>query len=227
MRPYLLIIAAAAVGCAPKALPLRGVPAPTSAIPRAMLAPGYRRLTFHWEYRDRDVSVKGDGAARIAPPDSARLDFVVSGGLGSGHALLLGDTVVAPGRDLVRRTLPPPPLVWAALGRLAVPPARDTLVRVDGDTIEAEIGDSSTVAAEEAGGGGAATGKNKVMYRVVFAGTRLVSMERVSGGRVREVVTRLPDDEVVFHNPADRRTLKLMQVRSETVDEFDSQVWKR
>jgi hypothetical protein len=213
VKRFLPIIAAAAlVGCAPKALPLRGVPAPTSAIPRATLAPGYRRLTFHWEYRDRDVAIKGDGAARIAPPDSARLDFVVSGGLGSGHALLLGDTVVAPGRDLVRRTLPPPPLVWAALGRLAVPPARDTLVRVDGDTIEAEIGDSSAA---------------KIMYRVVFAGTRLVSMERVSGGRVREVVTRLPDDEVVFHNPADRRTLKLMQVRGETVDEFDSQVWKR
>ena len=139
MRQFLLIAAmVAAAACAPKALPLRGVPAPVSAIPAATLPPGHRRLMFHWEYRDRDVSIKGDGAARIASPDSARLDFVVSGGLGSGHALLLGDTVVAPGGDLVRRTLPPSPLVWAALGRLAVPAAPDTVVRVDGDTIQAD-----------------------------------------------------------------------------------------
>jgi hypothetical protein len=202
-------------GCAPPAPPLVGVPQPARALPIATLPEGHRRLFFHWEYRDREVSVNGDGSARIAPPDSARVDFVVSGSLGSGHALLLGDTVVAPGKDLVRRYLPPAPLVWAALGRLAVPAARDTIVRVQGDTTRADIGVLGTV------------GGHTPVWRVTYVGTRLVAAQRLNGGHIQESVIRRADDAMEFESPAERRTLRLTRVRSESVAGFEADVWRR
>jgi hypothetical protein len=204
-----------AAGCAPSAPPLVGAPAPARALPIATLPEGHRRLYFHWEYRDREVSVNGDGSARIAPPDSARVDFVVSGSLGSGHALLLGDTVVAPGKDLVRRYLPPPPLVWAALGRLAVPAARDTVVRVEGDTTRADIG----VLGEAAG--------RSPVWRVIYVGQQLVGAQRLNGGHIQESVIRRADGSMEFESPAARRTLRLTRVRSESVAGFDPDVWRR
>ena len=61
-----------------------------------------------------------------APPDSARLDFFLAGGLGGGRAVLVGDDLSAPGGAMVDRLVPPAPLMWGALGRLAVPPVADT-----------------------------------------------------------------------------------------------------
>ena len=99
-----LLIVAMGTGCLPpRAGPLPGVPSPVP-LPSAVLAPGYQRVRFHWRYRDLDGAASGDGAARVAPPDSARLDFVLSGPIGGGgYALLLGDTLVAPGNGGARR----------------------------------------------------------------------------------------------------------------------------
>jgi hypothetical protein len=209
------VLGALVGGCAPPAPPLVGVPQPARVLPIAKLPDGRQRLYFQWEYRDRDVSVKGDGSARIAPPDSARIDFVVSGSLGSGHALLLEDTVVAPGKDLVRRYLPPAPLVWAALGRLAVPAAPDTVVRVEGDTVRADIG--------QLGEGSSHT----PVWRVTFVGSLLVGAERLNGGHIQETVVRRADGSMEFQSPAERRTLRLTHVRSESVAGFEPDVWRR
>ena len=60
--------------------------------------------------------MRGEGVARIAPPDSARLDFFVNGE-GTGHALLIGDQIrLQSGQGAMRDFLPPAPLLWAALG---------------------------------------------------------------------------------------------------------------
>lgn len=209
-----LCLALAGAGCAPAAPPLVGVPEPARVLPIAKLPDGRQRMFFHWEYRDRDVSVNGDGSARIAPPDSARVDFVVSGSLGSGHALLLGDTVVASGKDIVRRYLPPPPLVWAALGRLDVPAGRDTVVRVEADTTRADIG--------VLGDGG-----HTPVWRVTFVGSQLVEAERLKGGHIQERVIRRPDGSMEFDSPAERRTLRLTRVRIEQVAAFEPDVWRR
>ena len=109
--------------------------------------------------------MRGEGTARIADPDSARLDFVVDGGFGGGWAVLVGDQLSIPGPDVVRRLIPPAPLLWATLGRLAVPPARDTTARMVGDTLRADIGGDPT-------------------WRVTFAGTQLSRVERIDGGRI-------------------------------------------
>jgi hypothetical protein len=211
-----VILAAGAAGCLPpRALPLSGSPAPTRALPTAAatVAPGHHRVRFRWRYRDPRFSASGDGAARVAYPDSARLDFIVGGPLGgSGRALLFGDTLVAPDGGGVHRYLPATPLVWATLGRLAVPAAADTIVRVDGDTVRADIG-SPTV------------GEGTV-WRVAFIGGELTGLARLNGGRVRETVERSVErGRIQYENAGARRSLTLTQVRSEEVSAFDSSVW--
>jgi hypothetical protein len=195
-------------GCLPpKALPLTGVLAPRTALPAGAhrLPVGYHRIRFRWHFRDPQYAVNGDGAARVAYPDSARLDFVV------GHALLFGDTLVAPGGGGVRRYLPAIPLLWATLGRLAVPSAPDTIVRVQGDTVRADIGP---------------TAPDSTVWRVAFLGGELTSLARLSGGRIRETVARdVERGRVRYDNSGAHRSLTLTQVRSEAVPAFDSLVW--
>lgn len=198
----------------PRALPLRGLPATSRVLPEGMdrLPPGYHRIRFRWRYRDPEYETSGDGAARTAFPDSTRLDFFVSGPLGgSGYALLFDDTLVAPGAKRIRHYLPPTPFLWATLGRLAVPPARDTLVRVDGDTVRADIGPAVT---------GAGT-----VWRVSFANGELTGLARLSGGRVRGWLVRDVARGRIRYDDGSRRTLTLTQVRSEAVPPFDPSIW--
>src|ERR1051325_732924 len=95
--------------CAPRLTPISGAPAP-ARLPKTDLAPGHWRIVFTWLLEDPGSSARGDGVARIATPDSARLDFFLGGGYGGGAAILIGDTVRTPGSDLVRRLVPGPPL---------------------------------------------------------------------------------------------------------------------
>jgi hypothetical protein len=199
----------------PKALPLKGSPGTAALIPRAAnaLPEGYHRVRFKWQVSDPQFSAKGDGAARVAYPDSARLDFVVGGPLGgSGRALLFGDTLVAPGGKGIRRYLPATPLLWAMLGRLAIGSAADTLVRVEGDTVRADIGPTPPT--------------EGTVWRVSFVGGELESLSRLSGGRVREgVVREMARGRIRYTNAGGHRSLTMTQVRSEAVPAFDSSTW--
>src|SRR5437867_8694086 len=125
--------------CAPRLHPLAGAPAPAT-LPRTELPPVHRRIVFDWELQDRELSGRGEGVARVAPPDSARLDLFLSGGFGSGAAVLISDSLQVTGGSLARRFIPPPPLLWAALGRLAIPAVPDTVARVDGELLRVDIG---------------------------------------------------------------------------------------
>ncbi len=199
----LLLVAAA---CAPKAPPLAGTIAPAS-IPATRLPPLHRMLIFLWSYADPDFRAKGDGAARVAPPDSVRLDLFVGGGYGSGSAVLVGDRLVARGNERIRSYLPPVPFLWAALGRLAVPPAADTAARVDGDTLRVEIGRDPA-------------------WRVTFAADELRRIELIEGGRIQQWVTRDPAGHVHYENERARRTLDLTVTRIDTVSAFDAAIWR-
>lgn len=208
-------VALVVTACAPPvAGELRGVPAPVR-VPAAVLPPSHRRFTFKWEYRDRDLLARGEGRALIAPPDSVRLDFAVAGGMGSGHAWLFGDTVVSGGGgERIKRYLPSPVLLWAALGRFQVP-AADTTVRMDGDTLRADLGT-----------GGSDPAKSNV-WRVAFTDAQLVGLERLSAGRVRETVVRRKNEDIRFENPSAGRSLTLTHVRSDTVAQIDPEFWHR
>jgi hypothetical protein len=197
----------ASVACAPRLQPLTGSPAPRR-LPRTDLAPGHRRVVFTWTFVDRDLEGRGEGAARLAAPDSARVDFFLAGGLGSGAAVLIGDDLRLPqstGR-LERQLVPPAPLLWAALGRAAVPPAPDTVARVDGDTLRVDIGKPAA-------------------WRLVFARDTLRRVERVDDGRIVESVARLADGHVRYRNAVSRRRLDLFVTRSDNASTFDATIW--
>jgi hypothetical protein len=193
--------------CAPRLSPLAGVPVPVSRMPNATLLDGHHRIVFDWQLDDQEMSGKGEGVARIASPDSARLDFFLGGGFGGGgSALLIGDVVQVPGPSLVRKLVPPPALLWAALGRVALPNLADTVIRSDGSILRVDIG-------------------QPVAWRLTFHGDTLARAERVDGGRVREWVERSDATHVQYRDVGARRSLRLTITRMDEVPEFDASTW--
>jgi hypothetical protein len=193
--------------CAPRAAPLSGAPAPSRAIPTIELAGKHRRIVFRWDFSENALMMRGEGAIRTASPDSARVDLFLTGGIPAGYAILIGDTVRATSQEQVRRFLPPPTLMWAALGRLALPPLPDTTVTAQGDTLNATMG-------------------RPVEWRVQLVGNRITQLVRISGGRVAESVTHAPGGRLLYEVPG-RRRLWLGIVRNEEVPAFNASIWNR
>jgi hypothetical protein len=201
----LAIAIAAAVGCVPSAAPLKGVPAPDRSLPSLSLPSGHRHLVFKWNYEEGEIAARGDGAVRTAAPDSARLDFFLGGGLGSGAAVLIGDSLRAPHAELARRYIPPSPMMWAVLGRLAIPALPDTVVRIDGDLLRADIG-------------------RPVQWRVGIRSDTLVELQHISGGKITESLTRGANGVLTYEAPGARRRLELTFLRNQP-GSFDASIW--
>lgn len=195
----------AAIACAPAAAPLKGVLAPDRSLPSLALPAGHRQIVFKWDYEEGEIAARGDGSVRTAAPDSARLDFFLGGGLGAGAAILLGDSLRAPHAELARRYIPPAPMMWAALGRLAIPALRDTVVRIDGDLLRADVG-------------------RPVQWRVAIRGDTLVGLVHISGGKIIETVTRGANGVLTYEAPGARRRLRLTILR-EQPGSFDAAIW--
>lgn len=198
----LAVLALAA--CAPAAAELRGGVAPRRALPRATAPTSPTRAVFRWSFRDEELSAQGDGAARLAPPDSARLDLVLEGGFVGATAFVFGPTVVAR-IPMAERLVPPAALFWGMLGRLAVPPG-DTTVRVDGDTLRADVGATAA------------------RYRVAWVRDTIVLVERIADGRIVERATR-EGPVIRYRHLATRRSLDLTLLRQDPVPPFDASIW--
>jgi hypothetical protein len=196
-----------AAGCAraPRAGPLTGVPVAAS-IPDTRLRHGYRRLVFSWEYKERLGGARGQGVARIAPPDSIRIDLFLDNGANAGFLILIGDSLAAVAQDEARRSLPPEPLLWATLGVVRVT-APDTVARQDGDTLRVEIGHDPA-------------------WRLAFAARALGRMERILGGRIEQAVERTDSTRVVYRQPAAGRSLVLTIRRFIPETGFDAAIWR-
>jgi hypothetical protein len=197
---------AGTVACGPKVGSLAGTIAPVR-LPSTELPSVNQRIRFTWNYADLDVRGRGDGVARVSPPDSVRLDLFLRGGTTGGRALLIDDELRAPGGPMVRSYLPPPPMLWAALGRLDVPPTADTIVHVDGDTLRADIG-------------------RDPRWRVTFVGRDLRRLELIHGDRLQQWVERSPDRKVTYRHIRANRALDLNIVRVDTVAGFDATIWR-
>lgn len=194
----------ASSGCAPKAPPLTG-PRVSESLPSVELE-GSHRLVFRWRYADATIMLSGEGIARVSAPDSARLDFFVDGGLGGGVAFLLGDSLVtAPNAASIRRVMPPPALMWAALGRLALPASEDTVITRDGDTVQAELGTNPR-------------------WRVTLGPTGITRLVSLRGSRIHEYVNR-GEEEVLYENPGERRSLRISIQGNDRVSGFSEDVW--
>lgn len=204
----ILGLAAFTSACAPPRIAaLPGTPAPLQRLPSPPPPTGHRKVVFQWELKDQDLTARGDGVARIAYPDSIRLDFFLGGSYSGGAAVLIGDSLAVPGPDVTRRLVPPRALLWAALGRLDLPAERDTVVRVDGPMVRADIG-------------------SPVHWRVSFRGDSLSRLERVDGGRLREWVERGADQHIQYRHESSGRTLSLVIQRSDAVNAFDPSIWR-
>lgn len=204
MRKF-AVIALLGLACAPAAPPLSGVMAPDRTLPAISMPAGHRHLVFKWDYEEGDIAARGDGSIRTAAPDSARLDFFLGGGLGAGGAILIGDSLRTPNASLTKKYIPPPPLLWAALGRLAIPALPDTVVKIDGALTRADIG-------------------HPLQWRVTLKGDTLVALEHISDGRITESLTREANGAMTFQAPAARRTLRLTILRDE-IGSFDASIW--
>ncbi|MEO5579318.1 MAG: hypothetical protein ABIR58_01575 [Gemmatimonadaceae bacterium] len=191
--------------CAPRAVPLQGTPVPAASLPVIHLAPGHRRLVFRWDYEENSLIARGEGAIRVASPDSARVDLFLDGGIAVGNAILIGDKLRATNQSQVQRFLPPPPMMWAAIGRLAVPPLPDTVVTTDGEMIYADIG-------------------RPAVWRIRIRGKRLMQVARIEKGRIAESVTRDDGGRLLYEVPG-RRKLWLGITRDEGVPSFDAAIW--
>ncbi len=206
MKRWLNCICALTVlaACAPRAGALRGVPVTRSA-PATPLVGGHQRLVFRWSYDDALLSARGEGVARIAPPDSVRLDFFLDGGMGGGAAVLIDDSLRTPEGDDGSKYLPSVNLLWATLGVLRVA-GGDTLVRLDGDTLRIQTGDDP-------------------VWRAAFHGTTLSVLERIVGGKIRERVVR-SDSTVSYRQFTSRRRLSLTVTRRFSDPPFDAAIWR-
>ena len=205
MKRFASLIIAVALGCVPSAAPLKGILAPDRSLPALSLASGHRHLVFKWDYQEGDIAARGDGSVRTAAPDSARLDFFLGGGLGAGAAVLIRDSLRSPHAELARRYIPPSPMMWAALGRLAIPALPDTVVRIDGDLLRADVG-------------------RPVQWRVTIRGDTLVGLEHISDGKITESIARRADGVLTYRAPGARRRLDLTILRAEP-GSFDASIW--
>ena len=203
----LVLPAVLAVGsCVPHAGPLTGIPV-TEALPHTAPAPGHRRIVFRWEFHERIYAAHGEGSARLAPPDSVRLDFFLENGSSGGFVILIADSLLLGAQDEARRYVPPVPMLWAALGRLTVQ-APETTVRLDGDTLRADIGTDP-------------------VWRVAFGSAGIVRLERITGGRITELLQRRDSDHVEFSQRGSGRSLRLDVVHRYLESGFDESIWRR
>lgn len=218
---FVALLLTAASACAPAARPLSGAPS-RAMLPPTALPSKPQQLRFTWSYKDETFEANGDGVVRVLAPERARLDFFLRNGMAGGYAILVGDSLTIPGPDLVRRFLPPVPLLWGTLGRLVVPPTRDTTVRTDGDTLRADLG---TLRGKDAS---TADGR---AWRLTFGGTTLARIDHIEGGKVVEWMSRQRGangqwDLRYVHERA-KRSLRISVTDTSTVEGFDDAIWRR
>lgn len=133
--PYL---AAVVAGCAPRMEPL--VPVDAAPVERAAVlawsaatAPaGMRVHRFKWLYRDGRQSAGGRGSARVAAPDSVRVDARGPLGQGRSSGVVVGDSILwAEPEDNLIEAAPNVALMWALFGVAREPAPGATLLGLE------------------------------------------------------------------------------------------------
>ncbi|MFL5519952.1 MAG: hypothetical protein ACJ8B6_03380 [Gemmatimonadales bacterium] len=147
-RAAIAYLALTAAGCAPNYGPTLRTVLPAGLAPAArdsVLAwvgrteptsnQGHR---FKWSFKSPDEGVGGGGNARIAPPDSLRLDMAGPLGAKRTSAMVLGDTALWVSRkDVIEKIIPSYPLLWAMLGVARRPPDAAELTGSVADSLTA------------------------------------------------------------------------------------------
>lgn len=171
-------------------------------------------ITFDWEAREREARYTGKGAARVVPPEMARLDlFGPRGESYLSAAVVAGEVRLPPSTNSAM--IPPPALLWGALG-IFTPPAGAELTssKQDGRRLRLDYraGDDT--------------------WRFDFDSDRLRRVEWNGAGGARKSVelkgegaARLPR-EAVYRDWASFTELKIRVGEVEEVDSFPPEIWQ-
>jgi hypothetical protein len=173
------------------------------------------RIVFGWELNDGGQRVEGRGVARVEPPYKARLDlFLDNGETVVSAALVDGELRLPPGAP--QDILPPPDLMWGALGIFR--PRGDTRLlgadRLEGEGVRLRYG--------------YADGK-EIHYQVSEG--LLSSLELLDDGHVVQRVDVAPERsarypvEATYRNLEEFRELKLVRESLSVVGAFDPEIW--
>jgi len=172
------------------------------------------QIDFEWSLQEREGRFSGMGVTRVAPPDRARLDLF--GPRGEGYlsaAFVEGEIRLPPGASPT--TLPPPELLWTALG-VFQPPGGATLVatRAEGTDLELDY---------------TADGER---WRYRFVGDRMRSVEWTSRAGGRRTVELDGDGELglpgtaVYKDWRQFVELRLTLKEAFAVDGFSPDIWQ-
>lgn len=175
------------------------------------------QVVFEWSLNEAGTRLGGRGAARMEPPFQARLDLFTESGETAARAALVGGELRVP-PDADRRLIPPPPLLWAALG-----------VFRPGD-------DAAFLGAEALDGSGRVlryrvSDDDEVRYEVTTDGV-VRGAELLSEGRVLERVSVERTDTETFpvraryRHLADFRELTVERESVQRVEPHDPGIWR-
>jgi len=173
------------------------------------------RIVFGWELNDAGQRVEGRGVARVEPPFRARLDlFLDNGETVISAALVDGELRLPPGSP--DDILPPPDLMWGALGVFR-PVGEARLVgadRLEGDGVRFRYGTGD---------------RTEIHY--TMQGGQLTALELLDRGRVVQRVDVRPErsarypSEATYRNLSAFRELKLERESLTVVEPFDPEIW--
>jgi len=193
---------------APRLVPLpNATPVPSlQPLPVIELPRHSQRIVFSWRLQEAELEVRGEGAARISAPDSARIDLFVAGGLGNGAAWVIGDQMRLDAPEALRKVLPPPAFLWAALGRFAIPAGADTVVARSDSSLTADIGPFPR-------------------WRLTLRAGRIMRLERAEADLIVDRLERKSDGALVYFHAPTRRQLTLSITRVDSVPAFNASIW--
>ncbi len=218
-----LYLALSVLACAPRR-PAALVPEATPVVGREQVSRwvdasqpvGSRTIRFRWQLQDDRGAAGGRGTARVAAPDSVRLDIVGPLGAGRGAAVVVGDSARwTDPPDIIERLVPSYPLMWAMFGVERLPPAQAILRGAS---------DSGSTMWEWA------AGPDTVSYVRRASPARLVAESRQAGRVIGRVETELGSDG---HPTTSRLTVPSVPARltltftaSAPSDSFPADLWR-
>jgi hypothetical protein len=213
------LVGATAFACGPRRLAVIGpVGDPEAAAVELRDETGLEeplRIVFDWELNDAGQRVEGRGVARVEPPYKARLDlFLDNGETVISAALVDGELRLPPGSP--DDILPPPDLMWGALGVFR-PEGGAELVGAD----QLEEGAVRLRYRRQDG--------TEVHYQIL--GGELSTLELLERGSVVQRVDVAPEREqrypleATYRNLAEFRELKLVRESLAVVETFDPEIW--
>ncbi len=173
------------------------------------------RIFFSWHLNEGGQRVNGRGVARVEPPFRARLDLFLHNGETVIRAAMVDGELRLPA-GAPDALLPPPDLMWGALGVFR-PHGGTRLLGADeleGDAMRLRYGYDDG---------------RELHYQVLTGSLRM--LELLEGGRVVQRVRLEPvagdryPAEATYRNMADFRELTLERDSLQVVAPFDPEIW--